>query len=172
MRRYAILGYLVVMAVVLSSSAFAFTHGHMMSGKEWWKNEDNVKQLNLTMDQITKINDIDKSYEGKFKTIHDDAMTSYNDFKTTMKDPKASDEQIIAKHKAMLEQMNNIKNIELERKLRIRDVLNDKQRAELAEMKKMKWEGSCDHNKKQCDGNCKDSCEYHSGSGECDQKGK
>ena len=172
MRRIAVSGYLVLLTILLSSSAFAFPHGHMMSGKEWWNNADYVKQLDLTKDQISKIKEIDKSYEGKFNTIHDGVMKSYKDYKAVMSDPKASDAQITAKHNTMMDEMNALKNLELERKLKIRDVLNEKQRAKLAEIKKMKWEGSCDHDKKQCDSSCTDSCDHHNYSGGCNQKSK
>lgn len=161
MRRISILSFAFVIALVFSAVSYAYPgkHDHNMDKKEWWNKEEVVKELGLTSEQVTNIDDIDKSYDSKFESLYSDMMEAYKGYKETMMDPGSTDGQITEKHDEMLKVKNDLKKLKLERKLRIRSVLKDDQITKLYEMKKSHRKGDCSYGDMKSDSECKDRCE-------------
>lgn len=174
MRRISILSFAFVIALVFGAVSYAYAgkHGHHMDKKEWWNKEEVVKELGLTSEQVTNIDDIDKSYDSKFESLHSDMMEAYKGFKETMMAPGSTDAQITEKHDEMLKVKNDLKKLKLEKKLRIRSVLKEDQITKLYEMKKSHWKGECRYGDKKCDSECKNRCEKYKDKKECMNKDK
>lgn len=172
MRRFSILSFALFIAAVFSVAAYSYPHKHGMGHKDWWDNDQYVKELNLTDEQVTSINDIDKSYDSKFESLHEQLMKSYEAYKVSMYDPAATDKQITEKHNEMLTKKMELKKLKLEKKLRIRSVLNNEQIAKMGEMKKQHRSRDCDHKDKKCDGDCAKECDMKKEGKECDYKSK
>ena len=69
-----------------------------------------------------------------------------------MNNPKATDDEIKSKFEDKLTKKHELKKVALEKKLKIRKVLNDDQIVALGEIKKSKWEkkSGCDKEGKEC----------------------
>lgn len=171
MRRYSILSLAIIALLAFTASLYAYPHNHGkgMYKKDWWENEQFVKELQLTDEQVTKIKEIDESYDSKFESMHNKLMESYKSYKQSMSDPKATDAQITATHDEMLSSKNELKKLKLEKKLKIRNILSGEQITKLSEMNKMQKK-DCDHD--DCDEDCKKKCDRDGKKKQCSQKDK
>ena len=143
--------------VVLSSFLFLFAltaisyAGHHWY--KWWDCEKTVEKLNITDAQMEQIKKINESYEEKITNLHTDLKTSSEGYHAAMNNPKATDEEIKSKYEDKLTKKHELKKVALEKKLKIRKVLNDDQIVALGEIKKSKWEkksSGCDKEGKEC----------------------
>lgn len=153
MKRFT--AFLVLFAFVFVASAFA---GHGWHKKyHWWKNENTVKELNVSQDQLSKINKIEEDYRPQFEKLHNELIEQKEGLKTMLNDPKSTNEQLIAKYNEKLAKKNELKSLKFQKKLAIRDTLNNDQIVKLGKIKERKWK----EHKKDCGGNeCKKGCSY------------
>lgn len=172
MYRFSILSFALVITIFLGAASFAVAgkHGKCMDKKEWWNNQEIVQQVGLTEEQVTSIDDIDKSYDSKFDALHTELMNAHKSFKDVMMDPASTDEQITKKHDEMLKLKNDLKKLKLDRKLKIRSVLKNDQREKLYDIKKQRWEDKCPHGNKECDKECRDKCGKEKNKDKCMMK--
>ncbi len=172
MRSFSVLSLALMTLVVFTASVYAYPHndGHGTYKKEWWENEQFVKELQLTDEQVKKIKEIDESYDSKFEPWHSNIMESYEAYKQSMTDPEATNDQITAKYDDMLSSNNELKKLKLQKKLKVRDILSADQITKLSEMKKMQWKKECDYHDTDEEG--KKECDKHNYDKKCSQKNK
>lgn len=134
MKKLTVLTLLLVF--VFAAGAFARQHGY---GKHnWWENEETVKSVGLSEDQLSEIKKIDESYKEKFSSLHEDIKKLHMEYKDLMNDPKSGNEDITAKHNEMIAKKNEKMSLKLEKKLKMRGVLNQDQIVKLGELKKQR----------------------------------
>ena len=138
MKRVSIFSFLLVF--VLSAAVFANQRGHK-GGKmhKWWENEEVVKDLNLSEEQLKGINEIYASSIDQFKALHGEVKDMYKELREMMGDPKATVESLTSKHDALIAKKGELKKLEFQKKLNIRGVLTDDQIIKLSEIKKEHW---------------------------------
>lgn len=110
---------------VLAVTVFAYPGKHKYY--KWWENEEIVKEVGLTEKQVTDLNAIDESYVDQFKKLHLEVKALRGELYDLMGDPKATDEAIIAKHKEKITKKTEKMELKLEKKLKMRSLLNDEQ---------------------------------------------
>ena len=110
---------------VLAVTVFAYPGKHKYY--KWWENEEIVKEVGLTEKQIGELGAINESYSDKFKTLRGELKALRGEFYDLMGDPKSTDEAITAKHKEMIAKKTEKKELKLEKKLKMRSLLNDEQ---------------------------------------------
>lgn len=122
---------LVLLVLTISVSAIA-GQGYKHKMHKWWENEEIVKEVGLTEKQVGEINAINESYGDKFKKLHTDVKALRGELYDLMGDPKSSDEAITAKHKEKTAKKTEMMELKLEKKLKMRAVLNDEQIVKLS----------------------------------------
>lgn len=115
-------------------SAFAF-HGKCHGKQQWWNNRKVVEQLQLSDQQLSKIDEIASSYEKRIEDLRTQLRTNKDKFKETMKNPNSTNEEILASSDQASNTKRGLKRVTLEMKLDIRDVLTTEQRSKLYEIK-------------------------------------
>ena len=147
--------FLILFAFLLTATAFAGHHWHKKY--HWWKNEDMMKELNVSEAQLSQINKIDEDYKEKFEKLHDNLMVQKDSLKAMLNDPKSSNDQLTAKYNEKLAAKNELKALKFQKKLAIRNVLNDDQIVKLGALKEKKWK---DHKRDCSSKDCKKGCSY------------
>ena len=138
MKRVSIFSFLLVF--VLSAAVFAYPRGHKGSKMhKWWENEEVVKDLNLSEEQLKEINEIHASSIDQFKALLSEVKDMYKGLKEMMGDPKATTEGLTSKHDALIAKKGELKKLKFQKKLKIRGVLTDDQIIKLSEIKKEHW---------------------------------
>jgi len=110
---------------VLAVTVFAYPGKHKYY--KWWENEEIVKEVGLTEKQVTDLNAINENYAEKFKTLRGEIKALRGELYDLMGDPKSTDEAIIAKHKEKITKKTEKMELKLEKKLKMRSLLNDEQ---------------------------------------------
>ncbi|NIP31837.1 MAG: hypothetical protein GTO02_20230 [Candidatus Dadabacteria bacterium] len=131
---------------------------------KWWENEEIVKQLNVNDSQLSSIKKIDKDFKDKIHTLHEELKIVTTEYRNLIKDSKATNEQIKTKFEEKLNKKYALKKLSLEKKLKIRDILNDEQIVSLAELKSNKWHKhhkKCGKERKECHKDMKRGCGYN-----------
>lgn len=132
MKKLTVLTLLLVF--VFAAGAFARQHGY---GKHnWWENEETVKSVGLSEDQLAELKKIDESYTEQFSKLHEEIKKLHMELRDLMSDPKSSNEDITAKHNEMIAKKDEKMSLKLEKKLKMRGVLNPDQIVKLSEIKK------------------------------------
>jgi len=75
MKKLSILTFLLVF--IFSAGVFARYHGHKMH--KWWENEEMVKSVGLSEEQLTEIKKIDAGYQDQFNKLHDEIKKLHKD---------------------------------------------------------------------------------------------
>ncbi len=117
---------LLLLVLAISASAYA-TGKYKHNYHKWWENEETATQVGLTEKQIGELNTIHESYADKFKTLRGELKALRTELYDLMGDPKATDEAITAKHKEKIAKKTEKMELKLEKKLKMRSLLNDEQ---------------------------------------------
>ena len=144
MKKLSILTLLLTFLFAAGASA-RYHRGHDMH--QWWNNDEMVKSVGLTDEQLTEIKKIDESYNDKFSKLHEDMKKMHMEMKDLMNNPKSSDKDITAKHNEMMIKKNELMSLQLEKELKIRGVLKPEQITKLGEARKqqmMEWKKGMD----------------------------
>jgi len=133
MKKLSILTLLLVFLFAAGASA-RYHHGYGMHS--WWENEETVKSVGLTDEQLTELKKIDESYKGKFGKLDEDMKKLHMELRALMNDPKTSDKDMTAKHNEMMSKKDEKMSLQFEKKLKMRGVLKPDQIVKLSEIKK------------------------------------
>ena len=106
----------------------------------WWDNAEVSKSLNISDGQLKKLNSIDSDYVSKVSEINGEMQNIFNEFMNMINSPKPSDKEITEKYGDLISKQNKIGKLELEKQLKIRDVLTDDQIVKLGDIRKKQWE--------------------------------
>ena len=132
MKKYSIITFLLVFGFV--ATVFAYPHKRGFH-HQWWKNEDTVAKLQLSENQLSKINKIDKSYSEQFDSLHIQLREQQKKLSVMLSDPKSTNDQLKSMHDDLMVFKKEFNSLNFEKKLKIRDLLSDDQIIKLGEMK-------------------------------------
>ncbi|MGH7909028.1 MAG: Spy/CpxP family protein refolding chaperone [Thermodesulfobacteriota bacterium] len=112
------------------------THGYDDdSPGKWWKNQKIVKQLELSNDQMNRIEGIFSSNKGRIKELDSDLKKKEREFSDTVKNPNSGREEILKINNEVEEIKGKLRKAYIDMRLQIRDVLTPEQRTKLQEIK-------------------------------------
>lgn len=94
------------------------------------------EELGLNDEQIAKMKEIRQKKKALHQASREKIKVAREEFKATMKDPKSSKEQIIAKFEALQKLQSEKKRAQLDTMLEIRGLLNEEQIAKFQEKRK------------------------------------
>lgn len=134
MNRISILSLIALLIFAVSNFAYA------QKSSNWWDNQEIAKKLNLTEKQLNKLKSIDGDYANQVSSLSGDLQKFFGEFMNMINSPKPTNKEITSKYNEMLSKQNKIGEIELEKQLKIRDVLKDDQIVILGEIRKEQWE--------------------------------
>lgn len=129
MRKISISLFLLVLTISISAIAGQHYKNKM---HKWWESEEIVTEVGLSEEQVKQIAAIDESYADKFKTLHGELRALGGQVHDLMGDPKSTDEAITAKHNEKMAKKAEMMNLKLEKKLKMRSVLNEEQIVKLS----------------------------------------
>lgn len=90
------------------------------------------EKMDLSEDQIEKINKIKSDFKKQMVDLEANHKKATIDLKNVMKDPKASNDKLMAAFDKVHESQNNIESNHIEMMLQIREILDDKQKENFA----------------------------------------
>ena len=93
-----------------------------------------MDQLNLTQEQRQRIRDINKQYSDRINQPRQALLQARQDFKQTMDNSRASTEQIRDKYRQLQPLQQQVRNLQFDRGLAVREVLTPQQRTRYAEI--------------------------------------
>ena len=131
MKRFMILPLLLV--VLVSFSANAKMHGK--KDWNWWQSEKMTKQIDLTEEQQTQLNDIAAKYDPALTEAREDFMAKKTAYKDAKTNKATSDADVIKAFDVMWDAKYKMKRIKLDRGLEMRTVLTQEQITQLKEIK-------------------------------------
>ncbi|HLE24637.1 MAG TPA: Spy/CpxP family protein refolding chaperone [Thermodesulfobacteriota bacterium] len=102
---------------------------------KWWKNKKIVKQLELSNEQMNRIEGIFSSNKGRIKELDSDLKKKEREFSDTVKNPNSSREEILRMNNEVEEVKGKLRKAYIDMRLQIRDVLTPEQRIKLQEIK-------------------------------------
>ncbi len=131
MKKYMALPILALLLLTVSASAGY----HGKKGWYWWENETTVKEVGVTPEQMTKINEI----QAKHNAALEKAVATYKkkekDYWTVKSDPKASNADVIKAFDVMWNAKYKMKRIDLDTTLDVRAVLTPEQVTKLNQIR-------------------------------------
>ncbi|MGI9534398.1 MAG: Spy/CpxP family protein refolding chaperone, partial [Thermodesulfobacteriota bacterium] len=103
--------------------------------KLWWRNKQVVEELQLTPDQVNRIDKIFKSNKGEIKAFHKELKSKENQLKNLIQNPDSTRSEVLE----LTDEINDIKaegqKLKIQMLWEIREVLNPEQRIKLKELK-------------------------------------
>ena len=103
--------------------------------KLWWRNKEVVKELQLTPDQVNKIDRIFKSNKGEIKAFHKELKSKENQLRSLIQNPDSTRGEVLE----LTDEINDIKSqgqkLKIQMLWEIREVLSPEQRIKLKELK-------------------------------------
>ena len=128
MKRSLILFFLIVFVS-------SFSYGDDDIQGKWWKHPQIAKELQLTNDQVNRIEAIFSSYRPQIIDLDSKLKEKEKELKDTRKNPNSTREQISNLSDEVGGIRENMRKVRVDMFLQIRDVLTPQQRAKLEEIK-------------------------------------
>ncbi|MGI9534906.1 MAG: Spy/CpxP family protein refolding chaperone [Thermodesulfobacteriota bacterium] len=101
----------------------------------WWRNQQVVEELNLTPEQVNKIDKIFHSNKGEIKAFHGELNKKEKQLKKLIQDPDSTRSEVLE----LTDEINEIKSdgqkLKVQMLWEIREVLNPEQRNKLRQLK-------------------------------------
>jgi len=130
-RRFLFISFLLITSFI-ANTALAKDYKNK---RLWWRNKQVVEELQLSPDQVNKIDKIFKSYKGEIKAFHRELNSKENQLKKLIQDPNSTRNQVLE----LTDEVNDIKSegqkLKVQMLWEIREVLNPEQRIKLKELK-------------------------------------
>lgn len=122
--------YFIILSLILFYSLNAYSHGGYGSAK-WWKDGEVVKELNLTKDQVSLIEQIFNSNKGQIADLHSQLKEKQSEFRSKIEDPNSSRDEVLELNDEVVRLKTKLKRLRLDMLLKIREVLTPEQRQNL-----------------------------------------
>ena len=129
MKRSLILFFLIVFV-----SSFSYGNDDDIQGK-WWKHPKIAKELELTNDQVNRIESIFSSYRPQMIELDSKLKEKEGQLRDTRRNPNSTREEISRLNDEVEGIRGNMRRVRVNMFLQIRDVLTPQQRAKLEEIK-------------------------------------
>ena len=128
MKRSLILFFLIVFVS-------SFSYGDDDIPGKWWKHPKIAKELELTNDQVNRIEAIFSSYRPQMIDLDSKLKEKEKELRDTRKNPNSTREEISKLSDEVGGIRENMRKVRVDMFLQIRDVLTPQQRAKLEEIK-------------------------------------
>jgi periplasmic protein CpxP/Spy len=125
---------LVLFFLIVFVSSFSYGSDEDIQGK-WWKHPKIAKELELTNDQVNRIEAIFSSYKPQMIDLDSKLKEKEKELRDTRKNPNSTREQISKLSDEVGGVRENMRKVKVDMFLQIRDVLTPQQRAKLEEIK-------------------------------------
>ena len=130
-KRFLIIYFLLITSFV-ANTALAGDYKHK---RLWWRNKQVVEELQLSPDQVNKIDQIFRSHKGEIKSFHKELKYKENELKKLIQNPDSTRDEVLE----LTDEINIIKSegqkLKIQMLWEIREVLNPEQRIKLKELK-------------------------------------
>lgn len=101
----------------------------------WWRSEDVRKKLELTNDQVEKIEKIFQEFKEQIYILRDELETKENELKKLLQSPEVSREQVLDLTNEVEQVKAKARMMKMDMLLDIREVLTSEQRSTLQRIK-------------------------------------
>lgn len=118
---------LTILFALLVSAVSISAHAEHRDGK-WWKVPQHKKNLQLTDDQVSRIDFIFASYEGRLNELHNSLKENQFLLRNRIRNPNSTSSQIRLANEKVEMIKTTYRKTSLEMYLRIREILTPKQR--------------------------------------------
>jgi periplasmic protein CpxP/Spy len=125
---------LVLFFLIVFVSSFSYGSDGDIQGK-WWKHPKIAKELELTNDQVNRIEAIFSSYRPQMIDLDSKLKEKEKELRDTRKNPNSTREEISKLSDEVEGVRENMRKVRVDMFLQIRDVLTPQQRAKLEEIK-------------------------------------
>lgn len=129
-----------LLLIVFLFVGFSAQAGKLHGGKLWWRDPGIRSQLNLTNEQVNKIEEIFQSYKKQIQVFHSELDTKKTELIEANKDPNTTRSELRKLHNEIFKIRSEGKDIKVNMFLDIREILNNNQRRELMRIKKDYYE--------------------------------
>lgn len=124
---------LILMIIFICSIApNAYSGGGQM---KWWKNRDIVAELNLTSDQVNRIESIFSSYKERIIALNSELTQKEGELRRSIANPDATQQEVLALTDQVESIKGELRRLEVKMFLEIREVLSPQQRGKLHQIK-------------------------------------
>jgi Spy/CpxP family protein refolding chaperone len=131
LKKFLILFFLTFF--VFSSGVYAFADGGRF---KWWKNPKIVEELNLSQNQVDRIENIFSLHRVKIINLDNELKSKEAKLRDRIRDPNSDREEILRLADEVEQIKGELRKVEVDMLLQIRDVLTPGQRAKLHEIKR------------------------------------
>ncbi len=127
----------LVTVLLFSFAAYGFPGKHYgKHGKRnWWNNTEVLEQLKLSDQQKTKIDGIASSHKETLENLRAQIKTAHEKLNESVKNPKSTKDQILAEFDQLEKTRGELRKVEFEMSLEMRDVLSPEQKTTLSDIK-------------------------------------
>jgi Spy/CpxP family protein refolding chaperone len=127
---------LLILLTFLPIFIFSFNaYGYGGAHAKWWKNQQIVNELGLSNDQVNQIEGIFSSYKGHIIDLDSKLRKKQKELRAKLKDPNSTRQEILSLTDDVEKLKGELRSIQLDMFLRIRDVLTPEQRIKIQEIK-------------------------------------
>lgn len=124
----------VILSLILFNSLNAYSYGGHGRAK-WWKDPTVAKELNLTKDQVDRIEAIFKSDKDEMEELNGQIRRKQSDLRLKIEDPNSSRDEVMELNDQVTQLKTRMKRLRLDMLLKIRDVLTTEQRQGLKKIR-------------------------------------
>ena len=125
---------LILFFLIVSVSSFSYGYDDDIQGK-WWKHPKIVKELELTNDQVNRIEAVFSSYRPQMIDLDSKLKEKEGKLRDTHRNPNSTREEISRLNDEVEGIRENMRRVRLDMFLQIRDLLTPQQRTKLEEIR-------------------------------------
>jgi len=102
---------------------------------KWWKHRDIIKELNLSDRQINQIDQVFNSNKGKISSLNNRLKRRESELNKMINNPNTPDDQIFKASNNVESIRDDLRQVRLNMRIKIRSILTPKQREKLLEIR-------------------------------------
>ena len=102
---------------------------------KWWKHRDIIKELNLSDRQINQIDQVFNSNKGKISSLNNRLKRRESELNRMINNPNTPDDQIFKASNNVESIRDDLRQVRLNMRIKIRSILTPKQREKLLEIR-------------------------------------
>lgn len=102
---------------------------------KWWKHHDTVKALNLSDKQINQIDQVFNRHKGEISSLNNRLKRKESELNRMINNPNTPEDQIFKASNNVESIRDNLRQVRLNMRIKIRSILTPKQRKKLLEIR-------------------------------------
>ena len=126
----------LILLIFLPVFVFSFNvYGYGSARGKWWKDQKIVNELDLSNGQVNQIEGIFSSYKGHIIDLDSQLRKKQKELRAKIKNPNSTREEILRLTDEVEKLKVDLRGVQVDMYLRIRDVLTPQQRSKLEDIK-------------------------------------